>query len=51
MICIDLAKKAMTAAEGRRALGELRETLGQEHVREVEAKLDEAERGEPSPRS
>lgn len=44
LICVELAKNAMTAAEGRRALGEMRVKLGSEHVAEVEAKLAEAER-------
>lgn len=46
MICVELAKQKMTAAEGRRALGEMREGLGRDHVAEVEAKLAEAERAE-----
>jgi hypothetical protein len=46
LICIELAKQKMTAAEGRRALGEMREALDREHVAEVEAKLDDAERAE-----
>ena len=44
LICIELAKNAMTAKEGRRALGEMRVKLGADHVAEVEAKLAEAER-------
>jgi hypothetical protein len=44
LICVELAKNAMTAVEGRRALGEMRGKLGAEHVAEVEAKLAEAER-------
>ncbi len=43
LICIDLAKNAMTPAEGRRALGEMRGKLDREHLREVEQKLTEAE--------
>lgn len=43
LICIDLAKKAITPAEGRRNLGEMREKLDKEHIREVEEKLTEAE--------
>jgi hypothetical protein len=43
LICIELAKQAMTPAEGRRALGEMRQKLDQAHVAEVEHKLTEAE--------
>jgi hypothetical protein len=50
IICIDLAKKTLTAAEGRRALGEMRGKLGPEHAAEVEAKLDEAEKADPPPK-
>ena len=46
LICIDLAKKAITSREGRRALGEMRVKLDRAHVAEVEAKLAEAERDE-----
>ena len=44
LICIELAKNAMTATEGRRALGEMRVKLDKAHVAEVEAKLAEAEK-------
>ncbi|HEY0991599.1 MAG TPA: hypothetical protein VGD80_31320 [Kofleriaceae bacterium] len=44
LICVELAKNAMTATEARRALGEMRVKLDAEHVAEVEAKLAEAER-------
>ena len=44
LICVELAKNAMTAKEARRALGEMRVKLDAEHVAEVEAKLEEAER-------
>jgi hypothetical protein len=44
IICIDLAKQKLTAAEGRRALGEMRGKLDRAHVVEVEAKLSEAEK-------
>ncbi len=46
LICVDLAKGALTAAEGRRALGEMREKVGREHAREVEEKLAEAEKAD-----
>ena len=50
LICIELAKNAMTAREGRRALGEMRVKLDPAHVVEVEAKLAEAERAsKPKP--
>ncbi len=42
IICIDLAKQKITPVEGRRALREMTEKLG-DHVREVETKLAEAE--------
>ena len=44
IICIDLAKNAMTAKEGRQALGEMRGKLDAAHLAEVEAKLAEAEK-------
>jgi len=44
LICVELAKNAMTAKEGRRALGEMRVKLDAAHIAEVEAKLAEAER-------
>lgn len=43
LICIDLAKKTITSAEGRRALREMSEKLDKDHIREVETKLTEAE--------
>lgn len=48
LICIELAKNAMTPAEGRRALGEMRVTLDEEHLAEVEHKLAEAEKASSS---
>ena len=47
IICIDYARGALKIAEARRALGEMRSTLDPKHVREVEHKLDEAERNPP----
>jgi len=44
LICIEFDKSAMTFAEARRALGEMRVALDAAHVEEVEAKLTEAER-------
>jgi hypothetical protein len=49
IICIDLAKKTLTAAEGRRALREMTEKLDRQHVREVEQKLAEAEQAAAKP--
>jgi hypothetical protein len=43
LICVELAKQAMTPAEGRRALGEMRQKVGREHAAEVEGKLADAE--------
>jgi hypothetical protein len=42
IICVELAKQAMTPAEGRRALREMTK-LDKDHVAEVEAKLAQAE--------
>lgn len=44
LICIELAKQAMTTTEARRALGEMRVQLDRAHLAEVEAKLDEADK-------
>jgi hypothetical protein len=38
----------MNVAEARRALGEMRAGLGPTHVKEVEAKLAEAESADPN---
>jgi hypothetical protein len=46
LICIELAKNAMTVKEARRALGEMRVKVGDEHAAEVEAKVKEIEKGE-----
>ncbi len=46
IICIDLAKGALTAKEGRRALGEMGTKVGAEHAGEVDRKLKEAEANE-----
>lgn len=43
IICIDYQKGLLTAAEANRALGEMADDLGPEHVAEVLAMLDEAE--------
>ena len=44
IICVDLAKQRLTVPEGRRALREMKEKIGEEHLAEVERKLDEAEK-------
>jgi hypothetical protein len=49
LICIELDKRAMTTREARRALGEMRVALDPNHVEEVEAKLNEADRTSPDP--
>jgi hypothetical protein len=43
LICIEFDRKVMSAREARRALGEMRVALDPGHVKEVEAKLAEAE--------
>ena len=43
IICVDLQKSKMTPFEARRALGEMREVLDEEHVEEVEALIEEQE--------
>lgn len=47
LICIDFDRGALKVREARRALGEMRQTLDREHVKEVERKLDEAEQRDP----
>ena len=49
LICIDFARGALKLNEARRALGEMRDGLPPEHVREVEEQLEEAERLAPTP--
>lgn len=46
LICIDFDRGALKLREARRALGEMRESLDLEHAKEVEKKLDEAEKSE-----
>jgi hypothetical protein len=43
IICIDFDRGALRPLEARRALREMREKLPNEHVRELERKLAEAE--------
>ena len=49
LICIELAKQAMTPAEARRALGEMRVKLDKAHVAEVEQKVAEVEQAARRP--
>ncbi|MBK7861087.1 MAG: hypothetical protein IPJ65_21255 [Archangiaceae bacterium] len=44
LICVELAKQAMTPSEGRRALSEMTEKIGASHADEVEKKLKAAEK-------
>jgi len=46
LICIDFDRGSLKVREARRALGEMRDKIDPEHVREVERKLDEAEKAE-----
>jgi polyhydroxyalkanoate synthesis regulator phasin len=48
IICIDLDRGALNANEARRALSEMRTTLPEEHVRQVEEKIDDASDDEPT---
>ena len=43
IICVELAKQAMTPSEARRALREMTVKLGKDHVAEVETKLRQAD--------
>jgi hypothetical protein len=47
LICIDFDRGALKLREAKRALGEMRATLDARHFKEVEQKLNEAERQEP----
>jgi len=44
LICVDFNRGALRPSEARRALREMREELPDEHVRELERKLTEAEK-------
>ena len=44
LICVDFDRGALKLREAKRALGEMRTTLDAQHLREVEKKLDDAER-------
>jgi hypothetical protein len=47
IICIDFARGALKLGEARRALGEMRAKVGEEHAAEVELLLDQAEQEDP----
>lgn len=47
LICIDFDRGALKLREARRALGEMRASLDAEHLKQVEKKLDDAEREAP----
>jgi hypothetical protein len=47
LICIEFDRSAMSTREARRALGEMRVALDPGHVKEVEAKLADAEAAAP----
>ena len=49
LICVEIAKSKMTVKEARQALREMREGMDREHLAEVEAKLDEAEKQTTKP--
>jgi hypothetical protein len=49
LICVDFEKGKLTTKEARRALGEMAEKIGPEHVAEVEQKLAEAEAEDATP--
>jgi hypothetical protein len=57
IICIDFDRQRLTTREARRALGEMTDTIGERHAREIEQKLAEAEAAEamaaspPDPRA
>jgi hypothetical protein len=46
LICVDFQKGRMNMLDARRAIGEMREKIGEEHTREVVKMLDKAAREE-----
>jgi hypothetical protein len=44
LICVDFDRGALKLREAKRALGEMRTTLDAQHLKEVQKKLDDAER-------
>jgi hypothetical protein len=49
IICVELAKQAMTPSEARRALREMTGKLDREHAAEVEARVRQAEAATTKP--
>ena len=43
LICVDFQRERMTITEARRAYGEMVESIGPEHAKEVRDMLNEAE--------
>jgi hypothetical protein len=50
IICVELAKQAMTPSEARRALREMSSKLDKGHLAEVETKLVQAEADASAPK-
>jgi len=48
LICVDFDRGALKPSEARRALSEMRPNLDPSHASELEQKLSEAEKVEPS---
>jgi hypothetical protein len=46
LICVEIAKSKMTSREARAQLREMREGMDTDHLREVEAKIAQAEAAE-----
>ena len=42
LICVDFQRQKLTGLEAKRALGEMREKIGDEHAKEVEEMLAKA---------
>jgi hypothetical protein len=42
LICVDFQRQKLTGFEARRALGEMREKIGEEHAKEVDEMLVKA---------
>ena len=42
LICVEFQKQRMSPMEARRALGEMRAKIGDEHVKQVEQLLEKA---------
>ncbi len=51
LICIDFDRGTLKLREARRALGEMRASIGAAHAAEVEKKLDDAEQADPQAHS